>query len=68
MCLLSTAPGGHTCACPDGSGYQLAANQRDCIGLHFVCVLREIDGDSVNIAFDYHLILNITKSIPSNVP
>ena len=32
LCLLSTAPGGHTCACPDGHGYQLAANQRDCIG------------------------------------
>lgn len=37
LCLLSTAPGGHTCACPDGYGYQLAANQRDCIGLH-LCV------------------------------
>ena len=38
LCLLSTAPGGHTCACPDGRGYQLAANQRDCIGMWCVCV------------------------------
>ena len=37
LCLLSTAPGGRTCACPDGRGYQLAENQRDCIGIHCMC-------------------------------
>ena len=35
LCLLSTEPGGRTCACPDGHGYQLAANQRYCIGMHY---------------------------------
>ena len=33
LCLLSNTSAGHTCACPDGNGYQLAANGRDCIGL-----------------------------------
>ena len=37
MCLLSTAPGGHTCACPDGFDFQLAVNGRDCISMYHLC-------------------------------
>ena len=37
MCLLSTAPGGRTCACPDGFDFQLAANGRDCISMYHLC-------------------------------
>ena len=31
MCLLSTVSARYTCACPDGLGLRLAANQRTCI-------------------------------------
>ena len=41
MCLLSTAPGGWTCACPDGFDFQLAANGRDCISMYHVCKLKQ---------------------------
>ena len=31
LCLLSTVSARYTCACPDGLGLRLAANQRTCI-------------------------------------
>ena len=37
MCLLSSAPEGRTCACPDGFDFHLAANGRDCISVYCVC-------------------------------
>ena len=37
MCLLSTAPGGYMCACPDGFDFQLAKNGRDCISMYHLC-------------------------------
>ena len=33
LCLLSTAFGGYTCACPDGLNLRLATNQRTCTSL-----------------------------------
>ena len=49
LCLLSTAPGGRTCACADGRGYQLAENQRDCIGADCVCVFRMVERELVTV-------------------
>lgn len=50
------------CACPDGDGYQLAANQTDCIGVYilhvcvYVCVCLCI---THNIFSNYAPILHI---------